>query len=80
MSIIEKAAAKLDKRLFKDDANIIEKAAAKALEGKEETAVVEKTAPKDKSSKILVPSTTPKSKSQRLALNFRKPAFGEPLA
>ena len=71
MSIIEKAAAKLDKKLFKDDASIIEKA-AKTLEGKEETAVVEKTAPKDKSSKNLAPSTTPKSKSKRLALNFGK--------
>ena len=71
MSIIEKAVAKLDKKFFKDDASIIEKA-AETLEGKEETAVVEKTAPKDKSSKTLAPSTTPKLKSKRLALNFGK--------
>ena len=71
MSIIEKAAAKLDKKLFKDDASIIEKA-VKTLEDKEETAVVEKTAPEDKPTKTLAPSTTPKLKSKRLALNFDK--------
>ncbi len=64
MSIIEKAAAKLEKKLSKDDASIIEKA-AKTLEGKEEIAVVEKTA-------SLASSTTTKLKSKRLALNFTK--------
>jgi len=71
MSIIEKAAAKLDKKLSKDDTSIIEKA-AKTREGREETAVVEKTAPEDKPTKTLAPSTTPKLKSKRLALNFDK--------
>jgi len=71
MSIIEKAAAKLDKKISKDDVSIIEKA-VKILEGKEETAVVEKTASEDKSTKTLAPSTTPKLKSKRLALNFDK--------
>ena len=65
MSIIEKAAAKLDRKFSKDDASIIEKA-AKTLEGKEKTAVVEKTAPEDKSTKTLAPSTTPKLKSKLL--------------
>jgi len=71
MSIIEKAAAKLDKKLSKDDTSIIEKA-AKIREGREETAVVEKTAPEDKPTKTLAPITTPKLKSKRIALNFDK--------
>ncbi len=71
MSIIEKAAAKLDKKLSKDDASIIEKA-AKTREGREETAVVEKTAPEDKLTKFRAPSTTPKLGSKRLALDFAK--------
>jgi len=71
MSIIEKAAAKLAKKLSEDDTSIIEKA-AKTREGREETAVVEKTAPEDKPTKTLAPSTTPKLKSKRLALNFDK--------
>lgn len=71
MSIIEKAAAKLDKKLSKDDTSIIEKA-AKTREGREKTAVVEKTAPEDKPTKTLAPSTTPKLKSKRIALNFDK--------
>lgn len=71
MSIIEKAAAKLEKALLKDDVSPVEKAASK-LVGEEETATVGKTAPEDKTTKTLAPSTTPKSKSTRLAINFDK--------
>jgi len=52
MSIIEKAAAKFDKKLSSDDSSIIEKA-TKTREDREETTVVDKIAPEDKSSKIL---------------------------
>jgi len=71
MSIIEKAAAKYEKALLKDDGSPIEKAASK-LVGEEETATVEKTAPEDETTKTLTSSTIPKSKPMRLAINFAK--------
>ncbi len=71
MSIIEKAAAKLDKESWKDDASLVEKAASK-LEGKEETTAVGKTSPKDITTKTQASSTIPESKPKRFAINFAK--------
>jgi protein-tyrosine kinase len=75
MSIIEKAASKLDKASSKkrEDASIIEMT-IKTIEGKEETdADRAKIAPLNESSKIQVPeSTAPKLNPKRLALNFDK--------
>ena len=69
MSIIEKAAAKLDKTLS-DDTSIVEKAANK-LEGNGNISHVEK-AIRDKASRDFSSSSTSKVKSQRLALDFAK--------
>ncbi len=69
MSIIEKAAAELDKTLS-DDASIVEKAANK-LEGNGNMSHVEK-AVRDKASRDFSSSSTSKVKSQRLALDFAK--------
>ena len=72
MSIIEKAAAKLDSQTLKDDASIIENAANK-LDGKHESTAIEKIASKDKVTQSQVSNTNAKViKPKRLALNFSK--------
>ena len=72
MSIIEKAAAKLDSQTLKNDASIIENAANK-LDGKQDSTTIENIAPGDKITKSRVSSTKAKLiKPKRLALNFSK--------
>ncbi len=72
MSIIEKAAAKLDNRTSKDNASIIENVTNK-LDVKQESAAIGKIAPGDKITKSRAPDTNAKLiKPKRLALNFDK--------
>ena len=72
MSIIEKAAAKLDSQILKDDVSIIENAANK-LDGKRDSTAIENIAPVDTITKSRVSNTETKLiKPKRLALNFSK--------
>ena len=72
MSIIEKAAAKLDSQILKDDVSIIESAANK-LDGKQNSTAIENIAPVDTITKSRASNTETKLiKPKRLALNFSK--------
>jgi len=72
MSIIEKAAAKLDSQILKDDVSIIENAANK-LDGKHDSTAIENIAPVDTITKSRASNTETKLiKPKRLALNFSK--------
>ena len=72
MSIIEKAAAKLDSRTLKDDVSIIENAANK-LDGKQESTAIGNITPGDRIIKSRASDTNAKLiKPKRLALNFSK--------
>ncbi len=72
MSIIEKAAAKLDNQVSEDNASIIENAANK-LDGKEESTTIGKIIPENKVAIAQAPSVnTELVKPKRLALNFAK--------
>lgn len=72
MSIIEKAAAKLDSQILKDDVSIIENAANK-LDGKHDSTSIENIAPVDTITKSRASNTETKLiKPKRLALNFSK--------
>lgn len=72
MSIIEKAAAKLDSQTLKDDASIIEKAASK-LDGMQKSTAIGNITPGDRITKSQALDANAKLiKPKRLALNFDK--------